>query len=525
MITGDPLWQAALDSEQKEPLFVFQIPAFALALCTFFPLTKAANASACLPTLDVPRGPSQSVDELTGHTNISQYELTAIDPTGRLKQLSADPSFIGSYCQLRLGFPGLDLANPDQFVALHSGRIRAIGRTADGKMTIAVEDGITRLNDEVFINGGPLPWAIGQGPMGMPLYPPAVLDNGELISDDNPRYLSGNPIDILLAVAQNEMGFGQSSPPLIVVTGGDGSGTGQAGYGINPDWQQYDAIDPATLINPNPGIDVPVLLQMRDNEFPQERWEFVRTSSSPGKAWLEDQILKVCGLYWITRGDGQLKPHSMKYPAGVSPSVSIDQNQTVSIPTIDRWPIINIVKATVPQLADGSGDEVTLTFAQQKSLDLYRAPYVHTLNAEGLRFSYGATSRLFLLINRIFNRHAFHTPIYTVPTFFKNLVVELGDFIALSHPLVLDLKTGAMGLTDVICEVIHRQPDYPRGQMTLTVADTRFMSPGRGRFVVADDASGIPDWGGASPSERATYMFISEDSGGMSDGAPGNTIG
>jgi len=231
--------------------------------------------------------------------------------------------------------------------------------------------------------------------------------------------------------------------------------------------------------------------------------------------------MKICGLYWITRANGQLAPKSLKQPPSTSP-VAINNRQILGIPSLDRWPVINMIQATMPT-PDGE-DEIPITLAQQNSLFAYRSPYTHSISSMGLQAGLGGYTRLFLLANHIFRRHAFGTPLYTFKTFFKNIVLELGDFVSLTHPLVLDLKSGILGLTNVLCEVISRQPDYAQGNITLKLMDTRFASISSGAYQIASSGAGIPVWGSASPAQRAQYMFISNNSGVMSDSSPGNQI-
>jgi len=124
------------------------------------------------------------------------------------------------------------------------------------------------------------------------------------------------------------------------------------------------------------------------------------------------------------------------------------------------------VQAELPLHSSDVQDRGGLAFVQQTSLNTYRSPFVHTISADGLRFG-NAPRRIVLLANRIFNRHAFGTPVYTVRTFLKNFVIELGDFVSLTHPKLLNLKTGTLGISNVLCEVIDRQPDYASGMVTL----------------------------------------------------------
>lgn len=521
MITGTAAWTNALNAETKRPLYLFRIPNKSISLCSFFPLNLVTGASSALPILQIPTGASQAVDELTAHSSISGIEITAIDPSGALKTLAADASVIGQPCTLSMGFPGLDVAT--DFVTIHSGTITAVSRTQSGLMRISISDRLLILVNDIFLSGGPTQWIPGQALTTPPRRPPAVLGNGQPISDQNPRYLSGHPLDLLLVALQNELGFGQITPPALIVSASGGSGTGQVGYGINTAWRFYTVSDPTTLINPNSYVDVPGILSLRDSQFTGLQMEFTLTGPVGGKSWIENQLLKPLGLYWITRADGKLALKSMKHPATVAP-VTISERQTLDIPDLARWPLINMVACSMPLRSTDVQDRGSVTFVQQSSLNTYRSPYVHTIDSDGLRFGLGASAQLFLLANRIFNRHAFSTPVYTVRTFLKHFVIELGDFIRLTHPKVLDLKTGTLGISNVLCEVIDRQPDYASGAVTFKMIDTRFISTGSGGFQIANSSAGIPVWGSASAGQKAQFMFIADRNGVMSDLAAGNPI-
>ena len=52
------------------------------------------------------------------------------------------------------------------------------------------------------------------------------------------------------------------------------------------------------------------------------------------------------------------------------------------------------------------------------------------------------------------------------------LPVWVGDYLTLSHPLMPDLQTGALGVTNRVYEVVNRDPDYAGGKMKYTLLDT-----------------------------------------------------
>lgn len=366
----------------------------------------------------------------------------------------------------------------------------------------------------------------GDPSQAFPPFDPMIADNGYIISSSNPRTVAGNPMDILIAVLQNELGLGQADisgnpiPPLLVVNNQGGSGTGQAGYGVNPAWSFFVPGDDSTIITGlSDYVDVASIIVLRDTLFSGDLMFFNITGSTTGKSWIEDEILKPLGLYWVTRANGQLTLKSMKPPASVSP-MSLSNRQIKGIPQIVRWPLINIVNTSALAQPEVS-TAVPFCFANQDSLNSYQSPYVQAVSSKGLNPGFGAGMRLFSISARMFNRHAFATPEYEIDTLFTALPLELGDFISLTHPLLLDLKTGAIGVVNVLCEVTDRQPDYANAGFKIKVIDTRFIN-----FVqpVRVAPPGTPNWSGSSPTQRATYMYIANASGENPDGSPANEV-
>jgi len=130
-----------------------------------------------------------------------------------------------------------------------------------------------------------------------------------------------------------------------------------------------------------------------------------------------------------------------------------------------------------------------------------------------------------LLADRTFRRHAFGPPVYKFTAQLATMPVELGDYVWLSHPKILDLKTGKLGLNNVVCEVIDKQPKYSHATVDFGLLDTRFIniSP---PYQIAPASGNIPPWDEATPQDQAQYMYISSAAlgGENSDGTPGNTI-
>jgi hypothetical protein len=482
-------------------------------------LLSLANTPTLIPYLQIPQGASQRVNELEGQSSLGSMTITCIDPNGTLKGLAAQDVLIGRMIHLKQGFPGLALGD---FTTLQTMQITQVGQDTDGRITIQCAD-VQRFIQgmQIWLRGGPLWWTPG-GPKAQQPVGASWLENGYQVSDQNPRYVAGNPIDIILAVLQNELGVGQD-PALLT-----SNYVMQSLAPIYQSQQDYDPLPPpegwaiyqpgqdSTLINPNPYIDVPGLLAFRDGEFSGVWLDFVITRCIDGKQFIEEQTLKPLGLYWIVRPDGRLSLKTMKPPVVQTPLFSFSARNIMGIPQTQRQNIVNLVtfqmdvqQGGITTAARSYGYQVT--YQQQTSLKTHRQVYQQQIQCTGLRVARGAMMLSRLLADRIFRRHAFEPPLYKFTAQLATLPVELGDYVWLSHPKILDLKTGKLGLVNVTCEVIDKQPNYAQGTVDFTLLDTRFISISP-PYQIAAAADDIPIWDDATPQLRAQYMFISPGS-------------
>jgi len=294
-------------------------------------------------------------------------------------------------------------------------------------------------------------------------------------------------------------------------------------------WAIYAPGQDSTLINPNPYIDIPGFLAFRDGEFSGVWFDFMITRPIDGKQFIEEQILKPLGLYTIVRADGRLSLKTMKPPVVQTPVFAFSAKNIMGIPQTQRQNIVNLVtfqmdvqQGGITTSARSYGYQVS--YQQQTSLKTYRQVYEQQIQSTGLRVARGGLMLSRLLADRIFRRHAFEPPTYKFTAQLATLQAELGDYVWLSHPKVLDLTVGKLGLSNVLCEVIDKQPNYAQGTVDFTLLDTRFINLSTPFQIAA--AEGVPDYADATSAQRAQYMYISSAAldGENSDGTAGDTI-
>ncbi|HEX5484234.1 MAG TPA: hypothetical protein VFZ08_16575, partial [Terriglobia bacterium] len=252
-------------------------------------LLTVANNPQILPYLSIPQGTSQTVRETDGSSSIGTATLKAIDPSGTLKGLAAQDAMMGKIARIKMGFPGQSLGD---FVTLHTMQVNQTGWTGDGQVTFTLSD-VQRflLGQQIWLRGGPLEWSPSDEKAPQPIGPAAGA-NAFPISENNPRYLQGNPIDLLLATLQNELGVGQD-PALrgsnYLLERAVDTYANQQNYSPSPTppgWVIFKPGDDSTLINPNQYLDVAGFLRLRDTEFSGDWFEFQIQRPVDGKQFV-----------------------------------------------------------------------------------------------------------------------------------------------------------------------------------------------------------------------------------------------
>jgi hypothetical protein len=495
-------------------------------------LLTVAGLPQLLPYMYIPAGAEQSVDDKNGSSSVGQMEIHCVDPGGLLHTLAAQEQLIGQIATFNMGFPGTALGD---FVPMHVVQISEIGFDADGHVIIKAGD-LKRFAQGAFLwaNGGPNEWLPGQQNTWQPSGA-QWLANAFPVSNDNPRWIGGNPVDIFLAAMQNELGVGQDqalSPVVEVSLSAQAGGTGELMAAVNPFWAKYlpgglgaasaplpTTGNPATLINPNPYLDVPGITALRDGMFSGDWFEFKITSPQQARSWLEDQILKPLGLVMVVTSAGQLTLKPMKNPVNQAAGFAFTQRNIVGIPQVSLAPIVNALayRLDVDDHTTNTSARTynsTITMLQQASYNLFRYLYNHQVEATGLRTARGGSLRAFLLGDQLFRRYGFATPVYQIVTHLAALQPELKDWVSLTHPQVPDYIGGGRGVQNVPCEVIGRSPDYANAQVRFTLLDMRRASTTT-PCEVAPQVAGIPPYAQANQDQQQTYFFISPSSGGV----------
>jgi hypothetical protein len=341
-------------------------------------------------------------------------------------------------------------------------------------------------------------------------------------------------MDILLIVYQNYLGIGQNpyASPGAPPSGG---------------WLQYVPGFPATLIDPNPYVDIAAILNLKSGVFRNYYMDFTITEPVDAKGWIEKEIFKPLGGYPIVDSQGRLSPRFWFIPnydgtLGYEVDFNFTDHNLTKLPVAEKSPIVNVLQFRMDY--DGSRFKTVLIFESGDSISAFGIQGAQIIESRGLQSGRQGALHASILADKLFRRYdgtAFAnlgvspanrnpniaatstTPLWNVEAFHSALTVEVGDWVTLTHQLALDPVTNTRGIVNLLCEVLEKQPHYDKGNVSFKLLDARYIAALAG----ADYAPlGESDWADASSRDRARYMFIASDSSGMmTDGAtPGNPV-
>jgi hypothetical protein len=454
-------FKAKLDNFAADGYAGFSIWAIGHGDAVFY--ENAEELSAVAPLVKLPSGVGQRVNDREGSGSVGQFDVEVLERTEDVG-LSA-PDYAWQYFG--------DLARVMQQQQLHGKKVRL---------------------------------RMGYAGLNPPQFP--VFDTLEVDRVEVNQQQTGWKLQLvdpkLLVIYQNHLGVGQN-PNL-----------------SSDAWLQYDPATGANLINPNRYLDVDSILAYRSGFFRNYYLDFSITEPQEGKAWLEKEIYKGLGGYPVVNAAGRLSPRFWIAPplAGTTSVFSFTDQNLVEMPAAERAPIVNQV--TVRMDYDGSNFQTIVSYVSGSSFSTYGLQGGQIIESRGLRAARQGISHAGLLATKLFRRYDSVVPVWRVVAFHAALPVEVGDLVELTHSKVLDPVTGQRGVSNILCEVLEKQPDYGRARVSFRLLDVRYLA-GITPFDIA--SAGVPDWPSASQQQKDTYVFIASDSSGlMSDGIAGNPI-
>lgn len=399
-----------------------------------------------------------TVDDLNGSATLGQLSFTVLDLERLDYPILADmPTFVfeGKAITLKVGTASLDYPDLQTF---YTGVIESVSRNdLNTGWTFTCNDGSANLDSVI--------WTVG--------------DDGAPTDSDHPKTILGNPIDILLSILEDDL-----------------------------------SIDPAR-------IDVARIEAYRDTYFAGMNFLFTITGPPQARDFIQKQLMvPLGGILWINN----LGVHTVRFMAPLDgdtdPVMSLTKRDLSSTPIAGQADLINTISFRFDKNDSGSSssnnDFLSISIQRDSdSITKYGLYGEHIIESDGLRASSQGFFIASFVARMIFLRYGNKNLTFTADGQWKLALLEPFDLIQVTHPQVPDRVNGVFGITDWLLQVLDRTYMFGDGKVSLRVVDASEMSK-YGRYKIAPD--GLAVWTSASPTEQARYMYLSEDSGLMSNG-------
>lgn len=397
---------------------------------------------------------SLTISDLDGSADLANLSFAVQDNSHTLTADLASFVFEGKKVQLLEGFVGLGFAD---YLVRFTGRVGTVSSSnANAEYTFDCPDIRTDLAKIIYTVG----------------------DDGFPTDSSHPKTLLGNPLDILLDILRNEIGYDDSQ------------------------------------------IDVANIENYRDTIFSGTTVEFSLTSPPAAKDFIENEILKILGAYHWPSNMGMFKVHFFQ-PLAPATVATLDHDVLEDIPLAEEATLVNQVAWRFDQ---GSGSSSFLA----ESVESYGASVTkYGLFAENVIESAGMRSGFqgFFMAAYVSRLHFLRygskqLQVENVPLRWVQSLLEPGDFVSVTSSLVPDRKAGTIGVTAKTFEVLDRSWSFmPQ------IATVKLLEADLSKFKqYLITPNGEADFAADTTLNKAKYLYLSDADGKYSTGVTANTV-
>jgi hypothetical protein len=397
---------------------------------------------------------TETVSDLDGGSDLSDLVFTVQD---RGQAITADMggfTFEGKKVVLKEGFVGLAY---EDYLPRFTGKIENVDSgNANLEYTFTCPDPRKDLAQIIYTTG----------------------DDGFATSSDHPRTLNGHPLDILVDLLENEIGWDAST------------------------------------------IDIAKIQLWRDTIYSGVQFLFRKITSAPvAKDFIENEIMKPLGAYHRTNNLGIFTVNFF-YPINPAPVATLDHGTLTDVPVAQQAVLVNqnVFRFDYDD-SDKEQSEKVASYAP--SIDKYALAGENIIESRGLRSAFGGYAIAAIVSRLIFLRYANKQLQFDgLPNIWSQSLLEPGDITSITSSIVPDRELGVLGITAKSFEILDRSWDPMEG-----IASFKLLAVDLSKFIqfkIAPNAEA--SFLSASPSDQDTYLFLSDDSGKYSDGTPANTL-
>lgn len=463
MITASLAFNTANSLRQKKPMYAITIEGYNKIFAKVFDnsnLPTFPGGVTVVPWIVSIENHAVTVNDLDGGADLADFQFTVQDRGHAITVDFGSFTFEGKKVQLLAGFDGMNGAD---YVPLFTGKIDSIESTnANQEYLFTCPDIRQELTRVIY----------------------GIGDDGISTDNDHPRTLDGNPLDILLAALQVEVG-----------------------------------LDPSD-------IDIAKINTYRNSIYAGLQFEFKITSPPAAKDFIENELLKPLGAYLWSNNLGQITIN-FYYPLSIDPVIDFSPDNLTEIPEAGVADLINQFSARF-DYDESDKPQAELVRQDDQSIAKYGLFGQHVIEARGLRSGLQGNLVAAHTAFLIFQRYGFKQLTFgsssgnsnPISAWWVACLVEPGDIVTMSHPDVPDRLNGVMGISGQTFVVMDRTWHFFEClvEFKLLYID---LTPFQ-RHYITPNGEGL--YSAASSDHRSRYMYLANDSDQYSNGAPGNTV-
>jgi len=307
----------------------------------------------------------------------------------------------------------------------------------------------------------------------------AAGDDGQPTGKDHPKTLQAHPLDTLTDIWQNELGL------------------------------------------PLGELDTTTINAYRDEVFTSIEFAFTLVKPPDAKTFIEKQLLAPLGGFLYNQADGTLSVRFlMPLPGGITSQHTLNPANMATLPQPGQVALVNVVTHRM----DWDGDDFLVSNVQidAASETKYGQQGGHVIESLGMRTALGGVGLARVVAIAIFNRFGDKQLRLPQVTSMWNdaALLEVGDYLKVTHPLTPNRATGALGITDELFVVRAVSREWLRGRVKLALDDAGLVEAGAGvdpaglgPFKIAPNT--VLEYAAAPAVDQDKYMFVSDDATGQ----------
>ncbi len=270
-------------------------------------------------------------------------------------------------------------------------------------------------------------------------------------------------------------------------------------------------------------VNIASFEEIRDHWIPSDVHRVIIDGETNMKSFIEDGLLRPMNLNLYTDRAGRLALAIDKPPLGVT-DVAITEDDIIGVPNVDfdNSEIINRVDFNYDKQATADTyDSLTIQVDATSQTD-YGVEQAIEIKARGVHTDHSGdvlSARYARGKERSFTNP---NPQIVFPVLWRNIRVEPGDTVSVTHSGMPDIKAGVVGITNKRMQVVGKRPDWQRGTLELTCIDSAFYK----RYGLIHPRAPVPvDYGAATDDTKGRYMYISDrTTEKMEDGTDGYVV-